>query len=141
VNIYCGACMKDVDARLTDGKEIYPHRPDLFDLPFWICRGCRNYVGCHHKTVERTKPLGAIVPASVRKLRVSIHALIDPLWKGGKHSRGAVYAAMAKQLGYVYHTAEIVTEAQALQVYETAKTVASTLLAKNPRQKELQSKT
>ena len=35
--IYCCGCAQDVTARLTDGSEIYPHRLDLADIPFWVC--------------------------------------------------------------------------------------------------------
>lgn len=31
--LYCCGCQKDIPARLTDGREVDPHRPDLFDLP------------------------------------------------------------------------------------------------------------
>ena len=58
MNIYCTGCEKNVNARLTDGKERYPHRQDLYELPFWVCDNCGGYVGCHHKTNQRTKPLG-----------------------------------------------------------------------------------
>lgn len=60
MKIYCTGCGKDVQARLTDGAERYPHRPDLYELPFWKCDTCGNYVGCHHKTRAPTKPLGCI---------------------------------------------------------------------------------
>jgi hypothetical protein len=30
--LYCCGCQKDVPARLTDGREVYPHRLDLFGL-------------------------------------------------------------------------------------------------------------
>lgn len=58
--IFCCCCENDVHARLTDGREIYPHRHDLYSLPFWRCDGCGNHVGCHHKTKDRTRPLGVI---------------------------------------------------------------------------------
>jgi hypothetical protein len=60
MKIYCTGCEKDVEARLTDGEERYPHRPDLYELPFWKCDTCKGYVGCHHKTKTPTKPLGVI---------------------------------------------------------------------------------
>jgi hypothetical protein len=49
-DIFCCECREKVNARLTEGEEIYPHREDLKDLPFWICDKCKNFVGCHHKT-------------------------------------------------------------------------------------------
>ena len=83
----CGCGGKKVDARLTDGIEIYPHREDLYDLPFWKCDDCGNFVGCHHKTSNRTKPLGCIATKEVKAKRIGIHQIIDPLWQSGKHKR------------------------------------------------------
>ena len=82
--IYCCGCGCDVQARLTNGKEIYPHRMDLDEVPFWKCDKCGNYVGCHHKTKQRTSPTGCIPTSEIRALRVQIHNIIDPLWKSVK---------------------------------------------------------
>jgi hypothetical protein len=94
-----------VDARLTDGGEIYPHRPDLYELPFWRCDGCRNFVGCHHKTRNRTAPLGCIPTAELKEARKHLHALIDPIWQSGKMGRKELYAAISRDVGWNYHTA------------------------------------
>ena len=59
-HIHCCECSEKVNARLTDECEIYPHRQDLKSLPFWKCDTCGNHVGCHHKTKNRTQPLGCI---------------------------------------------------------------------------------
>jgi hypothetical protein len=61
--IYCCGCKSEVQVRLTDGSEIYPHSPDLHHIPFWKCDACKNYVGCHWKTKDRTRPLGNIPTA------------------------------------------------------------------------------
>lgn len=77
--IYCCGCEKKVPARLTDGAEIYPHRHDLSGLPFWKCDTCGNFVGCHHKTKNRTRPLGCIPTPEIKEARKRIHSLLDPL--------------------------------------------------------------
>lgn len=118
--IYCCGCGTDVGARLTDGREIYPHRPDLQDVPFWRCDMCGNFVGCHHKTRKRTEPLGCIPTAEVREARKRLHALIDPIWKSGKMSRTGLYAALSHKLGRAYHTAEIRTVEEANVAYQAA---------------------
>ncbi|MDR3488742.1 MAG: zinc-finger-containing protein [Bradyrhizobium sp.] len=65
-------------ARLTDGREIYPHRPDLADKPIYVCDGCTGYVGCHPGT---TKPLGTPANYELRNARSKLHNLmLDPLW-------------------------------------------------------------
>lgn len=118
--IYCVACEKDVKARLTDGKEIYPHRADLAKLPFWKCDACRNYVGCHHKTKNRTRPLGLIPTKELRNARKHIHALIDPWWKEKGVDRQYIYHWLTDQLGWEYHTAKIRSVEEARDVYRKA---------------------
>jgi hypothetical protein len=117
MNIYCTGCEKDVEARLTDGAERYPHRPDLSDVPFWRCDTCGNYVGCHHKTKTPTKPLGVIATPEILNARKKIHALLDPLWKSGRIKRGQAYRYVTQHLGYQYHNGEIRTVEEARQVY------------------------
>lgn len=72
----CPTCTKA--ARLTDGREVYPHRPDLHGKPIWKCDGCSGYVGCHPGTTE---PLGTPANAELRKAREHVHALLDPIWQ------------------------------------------------------------
>ena len=105
--IYCCGCQKEVEARLTTGFEIYPHRTDLSDLPFWRCDECSNYVGCHHKTANRTRPLGCIPTPEVRQARKKVHQLMDPLWKRRKIKRKVLYQRLSDELGAEYHTSEI----------------------------------
>lgn len=122
MTIYCCECKKDVVARLTNGREIYPHRSDLYSHPFWKCDSCFNYVGCHHKTKSKTRPLGCIPNGELRSARQKIHALLDPIWKNGKAYRSAIYAALAKELGLKeYHTAEIKSVEEAAKVCEFLK--------------------
>lgn len=117
MQIYCVACKKEVAARLTDGVEIYPHRPDLAALPFWRCNRCRNYVGCHHKTKNRTAPLGNIPTSELRRARGHIHKILDPIWKSKKRDRNQIYTDISKALGFEYHTATIASIEQAREVY------------------------
>ena len=118
--IYCCACAKDVDARLTDGKEIYPHRPDLKSLPFWKCDTCKNFVGCHHKTKNRTAPLGCIPTAEIKDARKHIHALIDPIYQSGLMTRKKLYELLSDAVGWEYHTAKIRTIEEARTAYKAA---------------------
>lgn len=106
--IYCCTCQKDIPARLTKGKEIYPHRNDLWKKFYWICDTCKNYVGVHNKNLE-FKPLGVIPSQEIRQARMKIHAIIDPLWKSNKMSRSTLYKKISEKLGKQYHTAEIRT--------------------------------
>lgn len=120
MKIYCCGCEKEVEAKLVSGKEIYPHRPDLNKLPFLHCKDCGNYVGCHHKTKNRTRPLGVIPTHEIREYRKKIHATIDPIWKSKEETRAKVYSNMSDLLGYKFHTADIRSLEEAKDVYFTA---------------------
>lgn len=117
MELYCCGCASNVEARLTDGGEIYPHRNDLHELPFWKCDACGNFVGCHHKTRKRTRPLGCIPTPEISNARKHIHALLDPMWKSGKVGRSDLYAKLSTKLGWKYHTAKIRSIEEARTVY------------------------
>ncbi len=125
--IYCCGCEKDIEARLTSGAEIYPHRDDLADLPFWKCDQCRNYVGCHHKTKNPTRPLGCIATPKLVDARRHIHKIIDPLWQNHPlkfRARGWIYRWLAHKTGKKdYHTAEIRSIDEAREIYLLALTI------------------
>lgn len=127
MKIYCCGCKKEVEALLTCGVEIYPHRPDLAKLPFWKCECCGNYVGCHHKTKNPTKPLGCIPDFEMKKARQHIHKIIDPLWQNHPEkfrARGWIYRWLAvKTFKDQYHTAEIRTIEEAREIYALAITI------------------
>lgn len=125
MKIFCCQCAKNVDARLTDGAEIYPHRPDLHALPFWKCDACKNYVGCHHRTTERTRPLGVIPTKEIKSARKQIHKLLDPIWERGKMKRGQVYKRISDALGYEFHTAEIRSVEEAQKITQIVKRIVA----------------
>lgn len=121
MEIFCVGCGKEVDARLTSGAEIYPHRPDLAEIPMWKCDTCKNYVGCHWKSNDprtHTKPLGCIPTKEIMEARKKIHALLDPLWKTNKIKRGKAYAYIGKRLGKTYHNGELSNMEDARNVYQ-----------------------
>jgi hypothetical protein len=116
--LFCCGCQADVQARLTSGAEIYPLREDLNFLPFWKCDTCGNFVGCHHKTADRTRPLGCIPTQDIRNARNHIHRMLDPLWKSGEYRRRDLYSEIGRKLGIRnYHTAEIRSIDQAREVH------------------------
>lgn len=87
---YCGE-----DAAPVTGQEIYPHRADLWEKRFFLCKPCGAYVGCH----PDGKPLGRLANAALRKAKQKAHAAFDPLWRSGKMKRSHAYSWLAKQLG------------------------------------------
>jgi hypothetical protein len=129
-SVYCCACINQTNARLTSGKELYPHRPDLAQLNFWKCDKCNNFVGCHNKSKNPTEPLGFIPTPELKKARVHIHAILDPLWKPSpdekgkawRERRGKIYRIIAREMNIKeYHTAQIRTIEEAREVYKIVK--------------------
>ena len=129
MEIYCAGCGTDIEARLTNGKERYPHRLDLYELPFWKCDTCGGYVGCHHKTDKPTRPLGVIATPEILNARKKIHALLDPLWKSGKIKRGQAYAYVSKRIGKTYHNGDIRSLEEAREIYRIVGELHNSLLA------------
>ena len=123
--IYCCGCGEKIEARLTNGSEIYPHRDDLSSFPFWKCDTCGNFVGCHHKTDKPTTPLGCIPTPEIRNARKYIHAKLDPIWQSGKISRNQFYKKMSDKLGWKYHTANIRSIEEAREVYRVIDSITS----------------
>lgn len=126
--IYCCGCKRETRPRITNGEEIYPHREDLKDIPFWKCDRCKNYVGCHHKTIDRFRPLGNIPTPEIRRARNFIHEILDPIWKEGHMKRRQVYNFMAKKLRIPeFHTGDIRDIEEAREVYLIAKKLSESL--------------
>lgn len=128
-HLHCCGCAADVLARLTDGREVYPHRPDLARLPFWRCDACGLHVGCHHKTRDRTRPLGAIPTAAIRTARRHIQTILDPIWKSGQMSRDDLYARLSATLGRPYHTGDLRTLDEARVVRQAVRQIARDTMA------------
>ena len=109
---------------MTDGGEVYSPRSKYAALPFWKCDTCGNYVGCHHKTDNPTRPLGVIATPELKNARQHIHRLIDPIWQNGHMSRNKLYDKIARKLEWKsYHTANIRTIDDARKVYMVGKEI------------------
>jgi len=93
-NPICLYCNKPSEK--VTGREVYPHRRDLYNKIFYRCVPCGAYVGCHPGT---DRPLGRLANAELRKAKSEAHSLFDPLWKSGQLSRGSAYHWLQKQLG------------------------------------------
>ena len=70
-----------------------------------------------------TQPLGVIATPEIKKVRMEIHALLDPIWKNSNISRSQVYKKISKILGYKYHTANIMSEKEAIRVMEIVREI------------------
>lgn len=92
IKCYCGS-----DASLRDNSLIYAGK-SYGNGKAYICNRfpeCRGSVGTH----PDGKPLGTIPDSETKKLRIQVHALIDPLWKGKKKKRGSVYGWLERIMG------------------------------------------
>lgn len=65
---------------------------------FWQCEPCDAYVGTH-KNSRRAAPFGTLANKELRAARRRVHALLDPLWRGGDMTRPDAYAWLAKRMG------------------------------------------
>lgn len=92
--VTCPYC--DREASLVGGDIVYPHRPDLAEKRFYLCRSCDAYVGCHPGT---DIPLGFLADARLRRAKHATHAVFDPLWRSGLMTRKAAYSWLARCLG------------------------------------------
>lgn len=100
MNVMCPYCGKS--AKLVGGDTIYPHRPDLYEKKFWLCRPCNAYVGCHKPNNgygDGTRPLGRLANAELRDAKRSAHAHFDPIWEKGGMARAQAYKWLASSLG------------------------------------------
>ena len=118
MEIYCCNCNKNVNAILTNGEKVYPHREDLYKLNFYKCKECNNSVGCHKNYKKIPKPLGVIASKEIKEKRIEIHNIIDPLFLSGKFERTKLYKIISDRLGYTYHTANIKTTEEANKVLQ-----------------------
>jgi hypothetical protein len=125
MRIWCCKCNKTVNGILTTGKEIYPHRPDLYKKNFYKCPHCGGYVGCHQNS---RRPLGCIPTEELKIARMRLHAKMDPLWKSKKITRKELYTLLKNKLGYTYHNGETRTVQECLKVWDILDEIEKELL-------------
>jgi len=108
VEVMCGEC--GCRSQMIDGREMYPHRPDLSDLLFYRC-SCGASVGTHKGTRE---PLGTPANPRTKAARSAAHAVFDPLWKaseakkqGQGNARKRGYRWLAGELGIPFDECHI----------------------------------
>ena len=126
MKLWCCGCNDYIQAELVGGEKIYPHRPDLYELKFYQCPHCKNYVGTHKQWGKGTdgrqyniRALGCIPTPELKNARHKIHEILDPLWKGKRSgSRKRLYKTLSDELGYEYHTANTRTIEECRTVYK-----------------------
>ena len=104
--------------RPVNGEVIFPHRPDLAKLIYYLCK-CGAYVGSHYKGLH---PLGYPAGPETRLARQSAHEHFDRIWRYNLMSRDAAYDWLARRMGMHVldcHIAKL-NKAQAVQVTRIA---------------------
>lgn len=89
----CPYCNQE--SELVDGTVMYPHRPDLSSLLFYLCHNCEASIGCHKGT---SRPLGRLANKELRQYKMKAHAEFDPLWQDGSMTRTQAYELLAKEM-------------------------------------------
>lgn len=92
IKVECPYCKGQ--AKLVDSKIIYGKSYGLI----WLCAPCNAYCGVHKNSHDHA-PLGTPANAELRKLRLKVHELFDPLWKTGRHTRNAAYGILSTFVG------------------------------------------
>lgn len=132
MDIFCCNCDRVVLAEKITGGAAYPHRRDLSHLFFWQCPACFNFVGTHRG--KKARPLGVIATDEMKRMRVSIHKTIDPIWQTGAMARSQVYKKMAEYLDIdEYHTAELSSINECRDALIAAKTLSSEVMKKGKK--------
>lgn len=94
MKVICPYCNKK--AAFVTGEVVYPHRNDLHEKWFYLCRVCDAYVGCH---VGSGIPLGRLANSELRKAKQAAHEAFDILWKETP--------IMSRKAAYVWLSAEL----------------------------------
>lgn len=93
------------EAKLVSGADIYISSRDEFlrAKPFWLCRPCNAWCGCHPGT---TVALGTLANKPTREARMKAHAAFDALWQK-KMERDKCSKSKARSAGYVWLAKEL----------------------------------
>lgn len=75
-DVCCTICNRP--AQKVHGDEVYPRRPDLHELIFWVCDPCDARVGTHKGSEA---PLGVFANKVARAARQEAHKYFDLVWQ------------------------------------------------------------
>jgi hypothetical protein len=101
--VTCGECAGE--AVLVTGAAVYPHREELHARSYWRC-SCGAFVGCHPGTVT---PLGTPANGDLRRLRMQLHSIFDPIWERRRVKDGLSKGA-ARRAAYAWLALEVGTD-------------------------------
>lgn len=108
---FCCECKKQVDGVTVNGDNIYPHRPDLYDLEFIKCPICGNYTGKHDGEYP------TLPTEHIRQCRHKAHRALDRIWKDRK-KKGEYYAFMSGVFKKDFHWGMVRSDEEADKALE-----------------------
>lgn len=106
--LYDVRCECGTSAVLKTGRDVYPHRPDLFELNFYVCPNDGYRVGCHKNT---STPLGIPTAPETQQARRAAHAAFDELWQR-KIEKEGVSKSAARKAGYSWLASQLGIDAK-----------------------------
>ena len=124
MNIVAPKCFCGSSTSLRSNALIYNGK-EYGNGKIWLCDRfpvCRGSVGTH----PDGKPLGIVPDEETKKLRIKLHAIIDPLWecvengRSRKRNRGSVYGWLNRIMGRQIHMGET-TKQDCLDIVEAIK--------------------
>ncbi len=77
------------------GKQLYPHRKDLYQITVYVCTSCNASVGTHKGT---DKPLGRLANPELKQAKQLAHMVFDLMWRKGSMTRKEAYKWLAEKL-------------------------------------------
>lgn len=98
--VKCLCCDDHVRAKLVLGSVAAPHIPRLADKLYFLCRECRNFVGCWHNKDDMYIPIGTIPTKEVQAEREIIYQKIQSLVDAGHYKRTTLYTLLSKKCGW-----------------------------------------
>ena len=95
-NYIAKCCLCDKEGIPITGKDLYPHRADLWSLNMFRCPDHPDcYVGTHKSSGEA---LGVMANKKLRDLKMRAHGLFDPFWKSKLVNRYRLYSKLAREM-------------------------------------------
>ena len=90
----CDVCSSN-RVGLTDNKVLYGESKGEWPYCYY-CDDCGAMVTCHPNTYA---PMGKMANSAVRRMRVRLHELLDPIWQNNWLTRYDCYVWLGKELG------------------------------------------
>lgn len=127
--VKCLGCEKVVQGRLTNGKEVYPDKPELKRRRFYVCDTCKGFIGCHDWKKCKNVPIGSIPTKELAEKRKEVFEELKPIIDAKVLSKKRLYGELGKALGKDFNIATIETVEEADKAIKAAGLMKKLLLS------------